>query len=145
MEAAEPHWMDRAIALATTQVGRTGTNPPVGCVLVRDGVVVGQGATADGGRPHAEEMALVMAGDLARGAHAYLTLEPCAQRSGGAPSCAERLANAGVAQVSAACADPSVFAGGRGAETLRAAGVAFDLGLQSLAAQVLYADYRPVR
>lgn len=135
--------MARAIVLAQPQVGRTGDNPAVGCVLVRDGLVVGEAATGDGGRPHAEEAALAAAGDAARGAVAYVTLEPCAERSSGAKSCAERLARAGVARVVAACQDPSVMAAGKGARRLRQAGVAYDLGLLREAAAKLYADYQP--
>jgi pyrimidine deaminase RibD-like protein len=135
--------MRRAIALARPQVGRTGDNPAVGCVIVRDGVTVGEGATADGGRPHGEEVALAAAGGAARGASAYVTLEPCAQRSGGGASCSERLALAGVIRVVAACRDPSVFAAGRGAEILRQSGVALDLGLLETEAAALYDAYRP--
>jgi diaminohydroxyphosphoribosylaminopyrimidine deaminase/5-amino-6-(5-phosphoribosylamino)uracil reductase len=137
--------MRRAIALARAQVGRTGENPAVGCVLVRDGDVVGEGATGDGGRPHAEEVALAQAGERARGATAYVTLEPCAERSSGAPSCSERLAEAGVARVLAACADLSAFAAGRGAAVLQAAGVVFTLGLLNPEAMELYALYRPAK
>src|SRR5678816_330993 len=108
-------YMRRAIALASANVGGTGENPAVGCVLVREGAVVGSAATGEGGRPHAEEAALAAAGDLARGATAYVTLEPCAERSSGAASCSERLAAAGVARVVVACRDSSVYAAGRGA------------------------------
>jgi diaminohydroxyphosphoribosylaminopyrimidine deaminase/5-amino-6-(5-phosphoribosylamino)uracil reductase len=140
---SDEHWMARAIALAQAQVGRTGENPAVGCVIVRDGAVVGEGATGDGGRPHAEELALAAAGEQARGALAYVTLEPCAERSSGAASCAERLALAGVARVVAACADASVLAGGRGAVRLRQAGVTYDLGLLHDEASRLYSTYQP--
>src|SRR3954467_4310994 len=99
--------MRRAIDLARVNLGRTGSNPSVGCVIVRDGAVVGEGATGEGGRPHAEEVALDRAGAAARGATAYVTLEPCGQRSSGAASCGERLAGAGVARVVIACADAS--------------------------------------
>src|SRR5437868_6650144 len=102
--------MRRAIALARAQLGRTGDNPAVGCVIVANGAVVGEGATGDGGRPHAEEQALAMAGDAARGGTAYVTLEPCAERSSGALSCSAMLAQAGVARVVAACRDASVYA-----------------------------------
>ena len=136
-------WMRRAIALARTNLGRTGDNPSVGCVIVKDGVVVGEGATAPGGRPHAEEQALDRAGTAAAGATAYLTLEPCGERSAGHASCGARLATAGVAKVFAACADPSALADGRGVERLLAAGVSYDLGLLGGEAAPLYADYRP--
>ena len=137
--------MRRAIALARRHLGLTGENPSVGCVLARDGDVVGEGVTGEGGRPHAEEAALDAAGEAARGATAYVTLEPCAERSAGGTSCSERLVAAGVARVVVACADPSVFAGGRGAQRLRTAGVAIDLGLLEAEAAPLYAGYAPVR
>jgi pyrimidine deaminase RibD-like protein len=136
-------WMRRAIELARTNLGLTGDNPSVGCVIVKDGVAVGEGATAPGGRPHAEEQALDRAGAAAGGATAYVTLEPCGERSAGDASCGERLASAGLARVLAACADPSAFASGRGPERLRAAGVDYDLGLLRAKAEPLYADYRP--
>ncbi|MFZ5683705.1 MAG: bifunctional diaminohydroxyphosphoribosylaminopyrimidine deaminase/5-amino-6-(5-phosphoribosylamino)uracil reductase RibD [Pseudomonadota bacterium] len=137
--------MRRAISLARAQLGRTADNPAVGCVIVRDDVVVGEGATGDGGRPHAEEIALDRASDAARGAVAFVTLEPCAQRSSGAPSCSERLVDAGVARVVVACPDPSVFAAGRGAERLRASGVPCDQGLLAAEAEPLYAGYAPAK
>jgi diaminohydroxyphosphoribosylaminopyrimidine deaminase/5-amino-6-(5-phosphoribosylamino)uracil reductase len=134
--------MRRAIALARAQVGLTGDNPAVGCVIVRDGAVIGEAATAHGGRPHAEEQALDLAGD-ARGATAYVTLEPCGERSSGAASCGERLAAAGVARVVIAAADASTLAAGRGVARLREAGVAVETGLLADEAAALYADYRP--
>ncbi len=137
--------MRRAIALAQRHVGLTGDNPSVGCVLARDGAVVGEGVTGEGGRPHAEEAALDAAGPAARGATAYVTLEPCAERSAGGVSCSERLVAAGVARVVVACADPSVFAAGQGAQRLQAAGVAIDLGLLGSEAAPLYAGYTPVK
>ncbi len=135
--------MRRAIELASGQVGRTGDNPAVGCVIVSEGRVVGEGATGDGGRPHGEEVALAAAGAAARGATAYVTLEPCAERSSGAPSCSELLGAAGVVRVVAACADPSVFAGGRGEAILHAHGVRIDRGLLNPEASELYTLYRP--
>jgi diaminohydroxyphosphoribosylaminopyrimidine deaminase/5-amino-6-(5-phosphoribosylamino)uracil reductase len=136
-------FMRRAIALAARNVGLTADNPSVGCVLVKDGAVVGEAVTAPGGRPHAEEQALAAAGDAARGAVAYVTLEPCGERSSGAASCAERLAQAGVARVVVACEDPSRFAGGQGAERLAVAGVAVETGLLAEEARGLYDNYRP--
>jgi diaminohydroxyphosphoribosylaminopyrimidine deaminase/5-amino-6-(5-phosphoribosylamino)uracil reductase len=135
--------MRRAIELARARVGRTAENPAVGCVLVKDGVVIAEAATAESGRPHAEEQALAAAGAAAEGAVAYVTLEPCGARSSGAASCAERLARAGVARVVVACEDASKFAAGRGAERLRAAGVPVELGLLADEAAGLYAGYRP--
>lgn len=145
MDAQDEAFMRRAIALAAANVGRTGENPSVGCVLVNGGVVVAEAATAEGGRPHAEEQALVAAGERARGATAYVTLEPCGARSSGAASCAERLAAAGVARVLAACADPSRFAAGQGGERLQAAGVEVMTGLLADEAAALYAAYRPAK
>lgn len=135
--------MRRAIALARTRVGLTAENPAVGCVVVADGAVVGEGATSPGGRPHAEQQALAQAGARAASATAYVTLEPCAARSSGAASCAELLAAAGVARVVIACADASPFAAGAGAERLRAAGVTVETGLLEAEASALYAGYRP--
>ena len=141
----DARWMRRAIGLAATRVGETGDNPAVGCVIVSDGAVAGEAATAPGGRPHAEEQALERAGEAARGATAYVTLEPCAERSSGAAACAERLVEAGVARVVVACEDASVLAAGRGLERLRAAGVATETGLLRGEAAGLYAAYRPRR
>lgn len=135
--------MRRAIALARPGVGLTGDNPSVGCVIVQGASVVGEGATGAGGRPHAEEIALAQAGGRARGSVAYVTLEPCAERSTGAASCSERLAAAGVARVVVACGDASAFAAGAGLSRLRAAGVTVDLGLCADEAAGLYATYRP--
>jgi pyrimidine deaminase RibD-like protein len=140
---ADEIWMRRAISLAATHVGMTGDNPSVGCVIVRDSVVVGEGVTGEGGRPHAEEVALDKAGAAARGATAYVTLEPCAERSTGAASCSARLVAAGVARVVVACQDASALAAGRGETRLRDAGVIFDLGLLADEAAPLYAGYRP--
>ncbi len=135
--------MRRAIALAAPGVGATGENPSVGCVILKDGQVVGEGATGAGGRPHAEEVALAMAGDRAAGATAYVTLEPCAERSSGAPSCSELLAAARIGRVLVACEDASVLAGGHGASRLRAAGVTLQLGVLADEAAALYAAYTP--
>ena len=138
-------FMRRAIELAAGHVGFTGDNPSVGCVIVRDGVIVGEGVTGQGGRPHAEEVALDAAGDLARGATAYVTLEPCAERSAGGTSCSERLVAAGIARVEIAFGDSSVFADGRGCQRLQAAGVVTHRGLSEAEAAPLYAAYRPAK
>jgi pyrimidine deaminase RibD-like protein len=137
--------MRRAIALARTHVGQTAENPSVGCVIVKDGAVVGEGVTGVGGRPHAEEIAVAQAGAAAGGAAAYVTLEPCAQRSAGGVSCSELLAAAGVARVVFACADSSAFAAGQGAQRLRDAGVAIDQGLLETEAAALLATYAPAK
>lgn len=143
MSATDQDHMRRAIALARTNLGLTADNPSVGCVVVRAGVIVGEGATAPGGRPHAEEQALDRAGEAARGATAFVTLEPCGARSSGGTSCSERLVAAGVARVVIACEDASPYAAGQGAERLRAAGVETQLGVLADEASALYADYRP--
>jgi diaminohydroxyphosphoribosylaminopyrimidine deaminase/5-amino-6-(5-phosphoribosylamino)uracil reductase len=136
-------WMRRAIALARGNVGLTGDNPSVGCVIVKGGAVVAEAVTAPGGRPHAEEQALNRAGASARGATAYVTLEPCGERSSGAASCGERLARAGVARVVIACGDLSVLAAGRGLKRLAEAGIETELGVLRDEAAALYAGYRP--
>ena len=140
-DAGDTLWMRRAIALAGPRVGRTGSNPAVGCVIVKDGEVVGEAATAEGGRPHAEEQALAAAGEAARGASAYVTLEPCAERSSGQPSCSERLVSAGVARVLIATPDPSPKASGLGGRRLRAAGVVVEEGVLQAEAAGLYQVY----
>ena len=138
-------FMRRSIALARAQVGQTGANPSVGCVLVQGDIVVGEGVTGLEGRLHGEEAALAMAGDAARGSTAYVTLEPCAQRSKGGVSCTDRLIAAGVQQVVVACQDPSVFADGEGARRLRAAGILVELGVLADEAADLYAEYVPAK
>jgi diaminohydroxyphosphoribosylaminopyrimidine deaminase/5-amino-6-(5-phosphoribosylamino)uracil reductase len=142
---ADKAWMRRAIALARPRVGLTGENPAVGCVLVKDGAVVGEAATAEGGRPHAEEQALATAGAAARGATVYVTLEPCGERSSGAASCSELLITAGVARVVIASEDPSAFASGRGLNRLLTEGVSVDLGIVAEEAAALYLTYRPAQ
>jgi diaminohydroxyphosphoribosylaminopyrimidine deaminase / 5-amino-6-(5-phosphoribosylamino)uracil reductase len=118
--------MRKALALARRMLGRTSPNPAVGCVIVRGGRrgyrIVGQGATAAGGRPHAEAVALARAGARARGATAYVSFEPCAHRGRTAP-CARALVEAGVARVVVGCVDPYPPVRGRGVAILRAAGV----------------------
>lgn len=134
-----PHlpFMDRALDLAHAQLGRTWPNPAVGCVLVRDGEIVGEGATGHGGRPHAEEMALDAAGSAARGASAYVTLEPCRQRTSGAPCCADRLIEAGVRAVVIAVGDPHAWTKGAGEARLRAAGLHVITGVREAEAAAL--------
>ncbi|MGI3776335.1 MAG: bifunctional diaminohydroxyphosphoribosylaminopyrimidine deaminase/5-amino-6-(5-phosphoribosylamino)uracil reductase RibD, partial [Janthinobacterium lividum] len=115
--------MRAALALARRGLGVTWPNPSVGCVVVSaEGRVVGRGRTADGGRPHAEAVALGMAGEAARGGCAFVTLEPCSH-FGGTPPCADALVAAGVARVVVGCGDPDARVSGRGVARLRAAGV----------------------
>jgi pyrimidine deaminase RibD-like protein len=136
-------WMRRAIYLGARNLGLTGDNPAVGCVLVREGIVVGEGGTAPGGRPHAEELALDHAGERASGATAYVTLEPCGERSSGAASCGQRLAKSGVTRVVVSWEDPSVMAAGGGVRQLRDAGIETEIGLLRAEAAVLYDGYQP--
>lgn len=115
--------MAAAIALASRGRGRTAPNPNVGCVIVRDGRVVGRGWTQPGGRPHAEAMALAEAGSKAAGATVYATLEPCAHVSPRGPSCADSLVEAAPARVVVAVRDPDPRTDGRGLDRLRSAGI----------------------
>jgi diaminohydroxyphosphoribosylaminopyrimidine deaminase/5-amino-6-(5-phosphoribosylamino)uracil reductase len=119
--------MRAALALARRSLGRTWPNPAVGCVIVKDGVVVGRGRTQDGGRPHAEVDALNQAGGAARGATAYVTLEPCSH-FGKSPPCADALIKAGVAKVVSAMEDPNPQVNGQGHARLRAAGIQVEVG-----------------
>lgn len=120
--------MAHALGLARRGLGRVWPNPAVGCVIVREGRVVGRGWTQPGGRPHAETVALAQAGAAARGATAYVTLEPCAHH-GRTPPCAAALIAAGVARVVSAIEDPDPRVAGRGHAMLRAAGIAVETGL----------------
>lgn len=129
--------MRRAIDLALARMGETWPNPAVGCVIVKDGKVLSEAATAPGGRPHAEEQAVPAAGPDVAGATAYVTLEPCGARSSGRASCAQFLAEAGIARVVMAALDPSPFASGRGTERLRQAGLTVETGLMGDEAAVL--------
>jgi len=138
--SADQTYMRRAITLAKSRLGHTGENPSVGCVIVLDGVVIAEAATAEGGRPHAEEQALAAAGALAKGATAFVTMEPCGERSNGSASCAERLAAAGVVRVVFACDNPHALSGGRGPARLRDAGLTPERGLLRDEAAFLYPD-----
>ena len=115
--------MAAAIALGSRGRGRTIPNPNVGCVIVRDGRVVGRGWTQPGGRPHAEAMALAQAGAAAKGATVYVTLEPCAHRSARGPACSDLLVAAEPARVVAALTDPDARTAGEGFARLRTAGI----------------------
>jgi diaminohydroxyphosphoribosylaminopyrimidine deaminase/5-amino-6-(5-phosphoribosylamino)uracil reductase len=126
--------MDEAIALGERGRGRSAPNPNVGCVIVKDGAARGRGWTRPGGRPHAEAVALGEAGEAARGATVYVTLEPCAHESARGPACADLLAAAGPARVVAALGDPDPRTDGDGFARLKAAGVAVAVGLGAEAA-----------
>jgi len=131
-----PH-MRSALALARRGLGNTWPNPSVGCVIVRNNRVVGRAVTAPGGRPHAEPQALSMAGPLARGATAYVTLEPCCHH-GRTPPCTDALIGAGIARVVIAARDPDPRVNGQGVAKLRAAGIAVEEGvLAGEAAEIL--------
>ncbi|AUH66158.1 bifunctional diaminohydroxyphosphoribosylaminopyrimidine deaminase/5-amino-6-(5-phosphoribosylamino)uracil reductase RibD [Paracoccus zhejiangensis] len=132
--------MAHALRLARRGLGNVWPNPAVGCVLIRDGHVVGRGWTQPGGRPHAERVALDQAGALARGATAYVTLEPCAHH-GRTPPCAEALVAAGVARVVSAMTDPDPRVAGRGHAILRAAGVEVEEGVREAEARALQAGF----
>lgn len=121
-------WMRVALGLARRGLGRVWPNPAVGCVIVTpDDVVVGRARTADGGRPHAEALALSQAGTHAKGATAYVTLEPC-DHTGRTPPCTRSLVEAGIARVVIAIEDPDPRVNGRGVAALRAAGLSVEVG-----------------
>lgn len=128
--------MDHALQLARRGLGNVWPNPAVGCVIVAGGRIVGRGWTQPGGRPHAERMALDMASPAARGATAYVTLEPCAHH-GRTPPCAEGLIHAGIARVVTALTDPDPRVAGRGHAMLRTAGIEVAEGVRTEAATAL--------
>jgi diaminohydroxyphosphoribosylaminopyrimidine deaminase/5-amino-6-(5-phosphoribosylamino)uracil reductase len=127
-KAADLRFMQLALTLGRRGQGRTWPNPAVGAVVVKDGVIVGRGWTQPGGRPHAEPEALRRAGEAARGATLYVTLEPCSH-FGRSPPCVDAVIAAGVARVVSAIEDPNPEVGGQGHARLRAAGIAVDVGL----------------
>jgi diaminohydroxyphosphoribosylaminopyrimidine deaminase/5-amino-6-(5-phosphoribosylamino)uracil reductase len=120
--------MRAALALAARGLGSTWPNPSVGCVIVRGGIAVARGRTGLRGRPHAETQALAVAGDSARGATAYVSLEPCSHH-GATPPCADALIAAGIARVVVAAGDPDPRVNGAGLARLRAAGISVEHGL----------------
>ncbi|MGB5451928.1 MAG: bifunctional diaminohydroxyphosphoribosylaminopyrimidine deaminase/5-amino-6-(5-phosphoribosylamino)uracil reductase RibD [Sedimenticolaceae bacterium] len=128
--------MARAMRLAERGLYTTDPNPRVGCVLVRDGRIVGEGWHRKTGEPHAERNALIAAGEAARGATAYVTLEPCSHH-GRTPPCAQGLIEAGVARVVAAMSDPNPLVAGRGMVMLREAGIETGVGLLEADAEAL--------
>ena len=121
-------WMRRAIELARQGQYSTKPNPNVGCVIVKDGIVIGEGFHPQAGQPHAEVFALRQAGEQARGATAYVTLEPCAHY-GRTPPCAKGLVEAGVAKVVVACPDPNPLVAGKGVQILKDAEIEVEIGI----------------
>ncbi|MEJ5297351.1 MAG: bifunctional diaminohydroxyphosphoribosylaminopyrimidine deaminase/5-amino-6-(5-phosphoribosylamino)uracil reductase RibD [Armatimonadota bacterium] len=137
-DPVDRRWMRRAIALARR--ARPSPNPRVGAVIVRDGEVVGEGWHVAAGQPHAEINALRQAGDAARGAAMYVTLEPCCHTGRTGP-CAEAVINAGVARVVAGCADPNPAVAGGGLRRLEGAGITVACGVEEEAARDLIAGH----
>lgn len=129
-------FMRAALAEARKGLGRTAPNPPVGAVIVKDGLIVGRGFHPKAGEPHAEVFALRAAGEQARGATCYVTLEPCSHW-GKTPPCAEALIAAGVSRVVAGMLDPNPLVAGRGVKLLEAAGIAVAVGVEQAACQDL--------
>ncbi|WP_309602199.1 bifunctional diaminohydroxyphosphoribosylaminopyrimidine deaminase/5-amino-6-(5-phosphoribosylamino)uracil reductase RibD [Sphingomonas sp.] len=138
---SDPSLIGQAIALGAAARGSTAPNPNVGCVIAEDGVVIARGATQPGGRPHAEALALAKAGDAAKGATLYTSLEPCAHTSDRGPTCATLIAAAGVARVIIALEDPDSRTAGQGAAMLRAAGINVTIGEGAQAARHSLAGY----
>lgn len=135
-QAADSQWMARALQLAAQGLNTTTPNPRVGCVLVKDEMLVGEGWHVRAGEPHAEVHALRAAGKKARGATAYVTLEPCSHH-GRTPPCADALVEAGVARVVCAMQDPNPQVAGQGIARLREAGIEVECGLMEAAAREL--------
>ena len=133
--------MGAALALAERGRGRTAPNPNVGCVIVKDGRIIGRGWTQPGGRPHAEAMALAEAGTAAAGSTIYVTLEPCAHKSARGPACADLLAAARPARVVAALTDPDPRTSGAGLDHLRAARIEVILGVRAADAERVMAGF----
>src|SRR5207249_5671915 len=127
-KAADRRFMELALTLGRRALGQTWPNPAVGAVVVNDGVIVGRGWTQPGGRPHAETDALRRAGEAARGATFYVTLEPCSH-FGKSPPCVDAVIASGIARVVSAIEDPNPEVAGQGHAKLRAAGISVDVGL----------------
>ncbi|MDQ2089436.1 bifunctional diaminohydroxyphosphoribosylaminopyrimidine deaminase/5-amino-6-(5-phosphoribosylamino)uracil reductase RibD [Marimonas arenosa] len=140
MSTSDTRFMALALSLGRRGLGQTWPNPSVGCVIVKNGRIVGRATTAPGGRPHAEPQALAQAGAAAKGATAYVSLEPCAHH-GATPPCAEALIAAGVARVVAPLADSDPRVAGQGFDRLRAAGVAVITGVLAEAAAADHAGF----
>jgi diaminohydroxyphosphoribosylaminopyrimidine deaminase/5-amino-6-(5-phosphoribosylamino)uracil reductase len=140
--ASDEVWLAAAIRLSYRSYGRTCPSPNVGCIIVDDqGRVIGRGVTAPGGRPHAEARALAQAGDAARSATAYVSLEPCAHVSPHGPCCTDLLIDAGIARVVIALQDPDPRTNGAGIARLRAAGIIVQSGLMKREAEKAMAGF----
>jgi len=131
-------WMGAAIAMARRGLGMTWPNPSVGCVIVKDNRILGRGHTQKGGRPHAEVLALGQAGDAAKGATAYVTLEPCSHH-GKSPPCTDALIKAGIARVVIAQCDPDPRI--NGLKALEAAGITITIGIRTIEAESLHQGF----
>lgn len=133
---SDADWMANALTLARRGLGRVWPNPAVGCMIVKNERVIGRGWTQPGGRPHAETMALAQAGDAARGATAFVSLEPCAHH-GKTPPCANALIAAGIARVVTPMEDPDPRVSGKGVARLREAGISVETGLMAPEAEAV--------
>lgn len=138
---ADADWMAATVALSRRGRPASAPNPNVGCLLVKDGKVVARGWTQAGGRPHAEAVALAAAGDAARGATAYVSLEPCAHASPRGPCCTDLFVAAGIARVVVATRDPDPRTDGAGIARLRAAGIEVETGLLAAEARTAMAPW----
>ena len=136
----DTHWMSLALRLAERGLGTAAPNPAVGCIIVKNGRIIGRGYTQSGGRPHAESVALQQAGAEAKGATAYVSLEPCAHH-GQTPPCAAALVSAGLKRVVTACEDPDSRVAGRGHAMIKDAGVAVSVGVLEREARALNAGF----
>jgi diaminohydroxyphosphoribosylaminopyrimidine deaminase / 5-amino-6-(5-phosphoribosylamino)uracil reductase len=144
-KAYDRRFMQLALALGRRGLGRTHPNPAVGAVVVKDDIIVGRGWTQPGGRPHAEPVALAQAGEAARGATLYVTLEPCSH-IGKSPPCADAIIAAGIKRVVSAIEDPNPEVAGQGHAKLRSAGIEVDVGLEAEEAARAHAGhFRRVR
>ncbi|WP_323799194.1 bifunctional diaminohydroxyphosphoribosylaminopyrimidine deaminase/5-amino-6-(5-phosphoribosylamino)uracil reductase RibD [Parasphingorhabdus sp.] len=139
--AGDAQYMATALALSQRGRGQTGANPNVGCVIVKQGVIVGRGWTQPGGRPHAEEMALAQAGAAARGADIYVTMEPCAHESTRGPTCSISIIEAKPKRVIVATLDADERTRRRGIDRLGDAGITVSVGIREVEARRAMAGF----
>lgn len=139
--AGDAHYMAAALALSERGRGRTGANPNVGCVIVKQGLIIGRGWTQPGGRPHAEEMALAQAGGTAKGADIYVTMEPCAHDSSRGPTCSIAIIAAKPKRVIVATLDADERTRRRGIDRLGDAGIPVSVGIRELEARRAMAGF----